>query len=93
MGRLLKLFFFRALPAFFVLSAFVYGFNYLVSTKPVVEQTRLEEKVWSVDVSPVSIKDAQPEFVAYGTVKSMRQVNLQLPVTGEGSFMSPIFKE
>ena len=93
MGRLLKLFFFRALPAFFVLSAFVYGFNYLVSTKPVVEQTRLEEKVWSVDVSPVTIKDAQPEFVAYSTVKSMRQVNLQLPLTGVVNFISPNFKE
>ena len=65
MGKFLKLFLFRAFPAFLVLGAFVYGFNYLVSTKPVVEQTRLKEKVWSVDVSPVSIKDAQPEFVAY----------------------------
>ena len=73
--------------------AFVYGFNYLVSTKPVVEQTRLEEKVWSVDVSPVSIKGAQPEFVAYSTVKSMRQVNLQLPLTGVVNFISPNFKE
>ena len=93
MGRLLKLFLFRAFPAFVVLGAFVYGFNYLVSTKPVVEQTRLEEKVWSVDVSPVSIKDAQPEFVAYSTVKSMRQVNLQLPLTGVVNFISPNFKE
>ena len=93
MGRLLKLFLFRAFPAFLVLGAFVYGFNYLVSTKPVVEQTRLKEKVWSVDVSPVSIKDAQPEFVAYSTVKSMRQVNLQLPLTGVVKFISPNFKE
>ena len=93
MGRLFKLFLFRAFPAFVVLGAFVYGFNYLVSTKPVVEQTRLEEKVWSVDVSPVSIKGAQPEFVAYSTVKSMRQVNLQLPLTGVVNFISPNFKE
>ena len=89
----MKLFLFRAFPAFVVLGAFVYGFNYLVSTKPVVEQTRLEEKVWSVDVSPVSIKSAQPEFVAYSTVKSMRQVNLQLPLTGVVNFISPNFKE
>ena len=93
MGKFLKLFLFRAFPAFVVLGAFVYGFNYLVSTKPVVEQTRLEEKVWAVDVSPVSIKDAQPEFVAYSTVKSMRQVNLQLPLTGVVKFISPNFKE
>ena len=93
MGRLLKLFLFRAFPAFLVLGAFVYGFNYLVSTKPVVEQTRFEEKVWSVDVSPVTIKDAQPEFVAYSTVKSMRQVNLQFPLTGVVNFISPNFKE
>ena len=93
MGRLLKLFLFRAFPAFLVLGAFVFGFNYLVGTKPVVEQTILKEKVWSVDVSPVSIKDAQPEFVAYSTVKSMRQVNLQLPLTGVVNFISPNFKE
>ena len=93
MFRFLKFSITRIIPAFIVLGSFVVGFVYLESTKPTVEPVALKEKVWSVNVSPVSFSDAQPNFRAYSTVKAMRHANLQIASVGKIEFVSPNFKD
>ncbi len=78
----------KLLAAVIVLGLGIFGFNFLVATKPDVPLRERAEAVSKVSAATVSIADAQPMQVAFGEVTASRKINLHFSVGGEVEWIS-----
>ena len=78
----------KILAAFIVLGLGIFGFNFLVATKPDVPLQERAEAVSRVSAITVKIADAQPTQVAFGEVAASRKTNLHFSVGGEVEWIS-----
>ena len=79
----------RGLPALIVLGGFIALYNYLLSTKPVVEADIARPQIWTIKEFSVTNGAAQPVESAFGTVVASRQAELRFVVSGEVNWVSP----
>ena len=79
----------KLLAAVIVLGLGIFGFNFLVATKPDVPLRERAEAVSKVSATTVAIVDAQPLQVAFGEVTASRKINLHFSVGGEVDWISP----
>ncbi len=79
----------KLLAAVIVLGLGIFGFNFLVATKPDVPLRERAEAVSKVSATTVAIVDAQPLQVAFGEVTASRKINLHFSVGGEVVWISP----
>ena len=78
----------RGVPALLVLALFVWGFNWLMATRPVVEPEPGQPQIWPVLTVVASARDAAPSQTVYGTVRAAREADLRFGVAGEVSFVA-----
>ena len=74
-----------------IIAAAVAGAGYLKATRPVVEPTLPEERVWPVSVVSAARVDAQPELRLYGEIVAGREVELRPLVAGTVIDVGPRF--
>ena len=92
MIRVLILNFIKVLVAFLILGGGVSGYLWLKNTAPKVDVKQLDEKVYTVDISEVLVRDFNPQSFAYGSILSSRNADLTFPIHGEVTFVSEDFK-
>lgn len=78
----------RGVPALLVLALFVWGFNWLMATRPVVEPEPGQPQIWPVTTVVAAARDAAPSQTVYGTVRAAREADLRFGVAGEVSFVA-----
>ena len=87
--KIILSFLLRGVPAILVLGAFIGLYNYLISTKPVVQAEPAKPQVWTVKEVAVENQTAQPLETAYGTIVASREADMRFSVAGEVNWISP----
>ena len=88
---LFKIFNFKTFIFFVVLGISIFGYKYLVSTKPQAKPTKVEEKTFYVNVVKTKRNDYTPTSDAYGKIVSSRIGDLRFGVSGRVEFISDSF--
>ena len=69
--------------ACFILAAGVFGFLWLKNTEDEISVEKLEETSFFVQTQSVVFNNYNPENIAFGSVSSSWQANLNFPIFGE----------
>ena len=88
---LFKIFNFKTFIFFVVLGTSIFGYKYLVSTKPQAKPTKVEEKTFYVNVVKTKRNNYTPTSDAYGKIVSSRIGDLRFGVSGRVEFISDSF--
>ena len=88
---LFKIFNFKTFIFFVVLGISIFGYKYLVLTKPQAKPTKVEEKTFYVNVVKTKRNDYTPTSDAYGKIVSSRIGDLRFGVSGRVEFISDSF--
>lgn len=65
--------------------------GYLRATRPPVDRTSVQERVWTVSAVPVAVTEEQPELRLFGEVVAGREVELRPLVSGRIVEVGPNF--
>ena len=80
------------LPILILLIAFGFA-GYLRATKPPMERTQIQERVWIVSAVPASITTARPTLKLYGEIVAGQEVELRPLVSGRVVKLGPNFAD
>lgn len=65
--------------------------GYLKATKPSLTPTEPEERTWLISAVDATVRDEQPELIAYGEVVTQRDVEMRALVAGQVTAVGDVF--